>query len=157
MLKFKPNPISWFLMLATCELFSSWWLWGSIPTDTVATYYPTAWSYIGEHFLIWLIFLAVLTILLKLTLRREFWMRAFGLWHCTLVIGAAIVLEFLSSSYRWYLGLQDGSRFPWWRGGFGTYLAARLVPLLISLAFGSAMMIWRSRAHGSSRTSNVMS
>jgi hypothetical protein len=144
MRKFTTNPIDCLLALGLCEIFASWWLWGSLPTDTVAVYYPTAWSYIGEHLLIWLVFLVPVAVLFHAASKRGLGAVYLGGWRFILIFGVAALLEFLSSSYRWYLATEDGTRFPWWTGGFGSYLLARLVPLLISLTFAMAIALWRS-------------
>ncbi len=146
MTKFTINPLDCLLALGFCEIFASWWLWGSLPTDTVAVYYPTGWSYIGEHLLIWLVFLSPVAVLFHAASRRGLWAVYLGGWRCILIFGLAALLEFSSSSYRWYLVTEDGTRFPWWTGGFGSYLVARLVPLLISLTFAMAVALWRGYA-----------
>ena len=129
MSKLTTLPIHCLFALGLCEIFSSWWLWAHIPTDTIATYYPTAWSYIGEHLLIWLMFLVPFATFLQVTTKREWWGPYQGGWHVFSVIALAVLLELLSSCYRWYLAMQDGSRFPWWTGGLGSYLGARLYHL----------------------------
>jgi len=144
-MRIRISILSWILLLAACEVFSSWWVWGSIPTDTIGVSYATAWSYIGEHFLLWLACLGALAAGLRVIFTRTFWTRNFSIGHYILAIGVLILLEVVSSAYRWYLAVQDGSRFPWWKGGFGTYFGARLVPLLVAFGLGSCAVLWRGR------------
>jgi hypothetical protein len=143
MAKFTSAPTDCLVALGLCEIFTSWWLWGSLPTDTVAVYYPTVWSYIGEHLLIWLMFLAPVAVLFRAISKRGLWEAYMGGWRFILIFGVAAFLELLSSSYRWYLAIEGDTRSPWWTGGFGNYLLARFVPLLISLTFAMATVLWR--------------
>ena len=51
------------------EAIPSFWLWVTSPTDSVRVWYPSAFSYVGEHFLVWC--LAILCLLSLLTLARR--------------------------------------------------------------------------------------
>jgi hypothetical protein len=132
-------------MLVACEVFTSWWLWGSIPTDTTAAYYPTMWSYVGEHLAIWIVpFLAFVVPMAIPEVRRR-WLELTVLQQCSVVVAVGLVLELLSSGYRWHLTAQDGAVPPWWRGGFSAYVVARLEPLVSSLVVAFVIVLLRSR------------
>jgi hypothetical protein len=145
MIKWRINLFVWLLVLSASELFASWWLWTRIPTDTVRLYYPTAWSYVGEHFLIWLSACVILTPLVKVAIKYGVWTSEFTARHCASVVLLAAILEVSSSSYRWWLALQDGSRFPWWEDGLAAYLSARALPVIGTFIVGMTVAILLSR------------
>jgi len=45
------------------EVTASLWLWEYGPTDSVRVWYPTIWSYVGEHYLPWCGIVALILIL----------------------------------------------------------------------------------------------
>jgi hypothetical protein len=47
------------------EILPSLCLWALSPTDTIRVWYPSVWSYLGEHFLVWSALLLLLLSLLK--------------------------------------------------------------------------------------------
>lgn len=51
-------------LLLAFEVLPSLWLWASAPTDSVRVWYPTIWSYVGEHACLFGVFLFSLAILL---------------------------------------------------------------------------------------------
>jgi hypothetical protein len=135
----------WGAVLFACEVFTSWWLWGSFPTDTTAAYYPTMWSYVGEHLVMWIVPFLGLVALIALPHVRRRWLALTVLQQCGLVIAVAAVLELLSSGYRWHLTAQDGVVSPWWRGGLSAYIVARLRPLFSALLVTIGIVLLRIR------------
>jgi hypothetical protein len=133
-----------FLAALGAELISSFWLLKSIPTDTILVYYPTRWSYVGEHFLAWAAALSSLVVSLisvTATLKRP------RLSHRVIppAIGAiSLVAELLSSWYLWFVATPEGVEPKlWYTGGFWTYVEARFLPWLMSFSLLAVVgMLW---------------
>jgi hypothetical protein len=47
------------------EILPTWCLWVTSPTDSIRVWYPSFWSYLGEHFLPWCVILWIMLSLLK--------------------------------------------------------------------------------------------
>jgi hypothetical protein len=54
-----------FCVAVIAELVPSWCVWILSPTESVRIWYPTVWSYIGEHFLLWYACLLIMVGLFK--------------------------------------------------------------------------------------------
>src|ERR1051326_5020902 len=110
-----------------------------IPSDTILDYYPTTWSYIGEHFLAWAVFAVPIFTLFFGT----HW-RVSGVSRLRDIITIAwisMITEVLSSAYLWFIANPVGAAPKlWWRGGFSTYLLARspswVIAFLLILVIG---------------------
>src|SRR5690349_18271167 len=109
---------------AGAELWSSYWMLHSIPSDTILDYYPTTWSYVGEHFLTWII---VAFPMFTLFCGTHWYVSGEGKLRDFMTIACiSIVAEILSSAYLWFVATPVGAMPKlWWKGGFGTYLVAR--------------------------------
>ena len=131
------------------ELWSSYWLLQSIPTDSVLTSYPTTWSYVGEHFLAWAatalpIFLICFWWTKRYRLRRSPWLELMT------VLVISCISELISSAYLWFIATLDGEQPKlWFESRFWAYMRARVFPWLI--AYGVVLLIgiciekWRHR------------
>lgn len=94
------------------EVWSSLAIMGTIPTDSVLTYYPSQWSYVGEHFAPWfLIFLplAIATIFAALRLNTLIGWKGFGI-DLSIVAATGLLAVFLTSRHLWTQATMPGER-----------------------------------------------
>ncbi len=127
--------VACFLAVLGAEVASSFWLLKSIPTDTILVYYPTRWSYVGEHFLAWAVALSSLVVsLVSVTgglKRSKLSMRGVSVTISVL----SLLAELLSSWYLWFVATPPGvDPKLWYTGGFWTYVEARSLPWLVSFS-----------------------
>lgn len=110
------------------ELLSSYWMFISFPTDSNVDYYPTSWSYMGEHFLVWSL---VASPLFAILVRNQSRMRStrINLRALSAVAVISLAAEVASSAYLWYFATLEGN-VPklWYVNNFGKYLQARAAP-----------------------------
>jgi hypothetical protein len=102
----------------------------SIPTDTVLVYYPTGWSYVGEHLLAWAVALfSLITSLVSVGGRLKVRLRP-SRGGTLMAIGAlSFVAELLGSRYLGFVAMADDVEPKlWYTGGFWTYVEARFLP-----------------------------
>ena len=118
-----------------------------IPTDTVLRYYPTTWSYVGEHFLAWCV--AAFPMVLVFFAARQRQGTRSNRWRDVLTVGViALIAEVLSSAYLWWVATPNGEEPKlWYADGFGTYLWARAIPWTTSfmVILGTRALIWKGR------------
>jgi hypothetical protein len=106
------------------NLIPSWWLWMSSPTDTVRVWYPTIWSYLGEHFVLWVGFTAFFFAIARVAFARQsahmFDPSQRGTRHITFFQYLFICLIFLASDLctSFYLAVSTW----WWEHRFTTRL-----------------------------------
>jgi hypothetical protein len=105
---------------AAVEAMTSLLLYGLAPTDGVRVWYPSAWAYIGEHGLVWVIALAVAFLVATGLFKDK--VRSDMLTGLT-----CIVAELLSTAYVWFVipANSGGVSRAWYTGRFIDYFGTR--------------------------------
>src|SRR5215475_4379784 len=102
------------------NLVSSWWLWVSSPTDSVRVWYPTIWSYLGEHFFLWIGFCCFSLFIFRATYDKHganaLTTRATGLRQMSRSQYAAVCMGFIAADLCASLFLAFSTW--WWEHNF---------------------------------------
>jgi hypothetical protein len=129
------------------ELLTSYLLKHAGPTDTVLWDYPTTWSYVGEHFLIWsLLALPIFSVGRAIVAKTS---RPGGWKDIVMISCTVLATEMMSSLWLWHIHDEVGVPGVWYEDGLGAYLRARLLPWTIGFVaiFACAIVVhrWRRR------------
>lgn len=139
-LQIKGRVLVFLAAALLAELWSSIFIMGMIPTDSALTYYPSQWSYVGEHFAPWfLIFLplAIVSMCAALKLSSFVGWKGFAIDVLT-VAATGLVAVFLTSRHLWTEATMPGERLTlWWKNDFREYMWIRVC----SWAFGYAAVV----------------
>lgn len=124
------------LILFALEVLVSARMFSAAPTDTVRTWYPTVWSYIGEHgtvtILTWFLLLGIARIIGRSELHHlpNSW-PAWGLW----LFCAGLSIDVAASAYIWFVAPMSGAKPRlWYTPTLGPYLILRGVSWCVMFA-----------------------
>ena len=111
------------------------------PTDSIRVWYPSLWAYVGEHGLVWGVFITVLFLIYRNKPVTE----AFTVLIC-------LIAELASTLEVWFVIPGEGAvSRAWYTGRFSDYLTARLTTWCV-LALSAWIMYWFRYKRVSRRT-----
>ncbi len=89
-----------FWILFWAELLCTFWIYGSLPIGGKA--YPTPFSYVGEHLIVWLAMISIVQGFLRLAKSRGLIVNSHGIWLPRHYLITGVILELCSSLYLWH-------------------------------------------------------